>query len=743
MTLFTPLLAPQAKAAGTPARLLQRACDCGAGKDSGDCQSCRKKKLQRKASGGAAPTAGPSPLAAAPQLTQGGTALGAGLVRQLGPLFGSDFGGVRVHHDATSADAAREVGARAFTLGQHVHFGAGQYRPHQRSGLHLLAHELSHTLQGAQGSAGGSGVEIDDAASPLEREADSAADAVVAGRAVRVRSQGGARLSRQLLQRAPDLDAGVGTAAGGSETATIDRTVDANTVVHIKRTVSEQKCELNPVKTVTPDDKIFYWDKQAQAVGFKYSSCNGKVQLKTGGSVDYGKVVDSAKTLLTTLQGNPSLGANLGNLLQNRLDTATLQGSGDITLTVDGILQASVQSDTTVGTAGQKLGVKGVLKITPRGMSFTITGGVDLSKTPLQKSTTYTLEGKFATEYFAVTLKYEQIDTTPVGGSSTSSGKVVGGLDVPLPDVGPLKDVTAGPTITIGPDGKPVFGGGFKGRFGGPDKTPAVSCFECKCPPPLPEFSCTRDVKAHTVPVQDKPADDRPVRLNYEYNSTSPAKEADFKGGVDSIAGLVGAGYSVSRIWGYASPEGSLDAPAKGGGVFKGNQALSQARADYAQTRIAKKLPAAALPAAEGHGELLGSFGDNPDTPDKDLTDDLVALLKDLPPDQRLEVLGVSEQVLGDNKRKQQALADIQAFVDGRQKGVPLAERPRWEKVFPFLRRVEVTLHHDAVTHDEPVAGGSTSGCQPEDLAYAKTQMPPLPPQRRIPKESCDPKANR
>ena len=193
----------------------------------------------------------------------------------------------------------------------------------------------------------------------------------------------------------------------------------------------------------------------------------------------------------------------------------------------------------------------------------------------------------------------------------------------------------------------------------------------------------------------------------------------------------------MSRIWGYASPEGSLDAPAKGGGVFKGNQALSQARADYAQTRIAKKLPSVALPAAEGHGELLGSFGDSPDTPDKELTGDLVALLKDLPPEKRLEVLGVSEQVLGDNKRKQQALDDIQAFVDGRQRGVPLAERPRWEKVFPFLRRVEVTLHHDAVMRDEPVPAESTKGCAPEDLAYAKANLPPLPPQRRIPQEKC------
>jgi len=50
-----------------------------------------------------------------------------------------------VHTDA--AEAARDVNARAFTLGQNVVFGAGGYAPGTTSGQRLLAHELTHVVQ--------------------------------------------------------------------------------------------------------------------------------------------------------------------------------------------------------------------------------------------------------------------------------------------------------------------------------------------------------------------------------------------------------------------------------------------------------------------------------------------------------------------------------------------------------------------------------------------------------------------
>jgi hypothetical protein len=284
---------------------------------------------------------------------------------------------------------------------------------------------------------------------------------------------------------------------------------------------------------------------------------------------------------------------------------------------------------------------------------------------------------------------------------------------------------------------KPTIGPSCSGKIDF-SRVPEVRCYKCDCPPPMPAYSCTKEVKDHEKEVVDKEAEDKKVKLTYQYNSAAPAKEDDYKAGVNTIAGLVGGGFSVARIWGYASPEGSLDAPAKANGIFKGNIELSQRRADYAHTRIGKAVPTATLPAAEGHGEQLGSFDGNADTEDKDLTKHLVDLLKPLGPEERLDVLGVSEQVLADAKRKAKAIEDIQAFVDGQTaKGPPLAERPRWEKIFPFLRRVEVTMHHDPITHMVPVKGSNTPGCTPEDIADAKANMPQLPPQRRIPREKC------
>ena len=67
------------------------------------------------------------------------------------PRFKHDFSRVRVHTDAKAADTARAVNARAFTVGQDIVYGAGQYAPGTATGRRLLAHELTHVLQ--QGNA--------------------------------------------------------------------------------------------------------------------------------------------------------------------------------------------------------------------------------------------------------------------------------------------------------------------------------------------------------------------------------------------------------------------------------------------------------------------------------------------------------------------------------------------------------------------------------------------------------------
>ncbi|HEV8239265.1 MAG TPA: DUF4157 domain-containing protein [Thermoanaerobaculia bacterium] len=63
------------------------------------------------------------------------------------PRFGHDFGAVRVHTGAAAGEAARAVGARAFTVGNDVVFGTGEWSPETAGGRRLLAHELTHVVQ--------------------------------------------------------------------------------------------------------------------------------------------------------------------------------------------------------------------------------------------------------------------------------------------------------------------------------------------------------------------------------------------------------------------------------------------------------------------------------------------------------------------------------------------------------------------------------------------------------------------
>jgi len=58
---------------------------------------------------------------------------------------------VRVHTDTKAAASAEAMNALAYTVGQDVAFGAGQYQFNLSAGRMLLAHELSHTIQ--QGNA--------------------------------------------------------------------------------------------------------------------------------------------------------------------------------------------------------------------------------------------------------------------------------------------------------------------------------------------------------------------------------------------------------------------------------------------------------------------------------------------------------------------------------------------------------------------------------------------------------------
>ncbi|VVJ17659.1 Uncharacterised protein [Amycolatopsis camponoti] len=65
---------------------------------------------------------------------------------------GPDFGSVRVHTGPGAERAARSLSAAAYTVGDDVVFGAGQYQPDTPAGRSLIAHELTHVLQQRAGA---------------------------------------------------------------------------------------------------------------------------------------------------------------------------------------------------------------------------------------------------------------------------------------------------------------------------------------------------------------------------------------------------------------------------------------------------------------------------------------------------------------------------------------------------------------------------------------------------------------
>jgi hypothetical protein len=80
-----------------------------------------------------------------------GTPLETAVRRELEPLVGLDLSRLRVHTSEPAQRSARGLAARAYSVGQHIVFGPGEYAPGTREGRRLLAHELWHVRDSQAG----------------------------------------------------------------------------------------------------------------------------------------------------------------------------------------------------------------------------------------------------------------------------------------------------------------------------------------------------------------------------------------------------------------------------------------------------------------------------------------------------------------------------------------------------------------------------------------------------------------
>jgi hypothetical protein len=153
--------------AGTVPATIHRKCA-----QAGDGES---KSAQAQRASSTNPEAAPDTRDALRTAERDGTLMPGGVRTYFESYFGHDFSSIRVHHDGAAAESARAMNARAYTVGQDIVFGAGQYEPFTLRGRRLLAHELAHAIQQSRGGAEPPSLLP---SSGLERAADRAATAV-------------------------------------------------------------------------------------------------------------------------------------------------------------------------------------------------------------------------------------------------------------------------------------------------------------------------------------------------------------------------------------------------------------------------------------------------------------------------------------------------------------------------------------------------------------------------------------
>ncbi|HVU55772.1 MAG TPA: DUF4157 domain-containing protein [Puia sp.] len=118
----------------------------------------------KEGNGGAAAEAGDAMESSLRASKGSGSALPEDTRSQMESGLGADLSGVRVHTGSDAVQMNRNIGARAFTHGSDIYFNEGEYRPATKEGDHLLAHELTHTVQ--QGASKANSVQRKAGSSP-------------------------------------------------------------------------------------------------------------------------------------------------------------------------------------------------------------------------------------------------------------------------------------------------------------------------------------------------------------------------------------------------------------------------------------------------------------------------------------------------------------------------------------------------------------------------------------------------
>jgi Domain of unknown function (DUF4157) len=110
-----------------------------------------------------------------------GSPLPTAIRSQLETFLGASLAGVRLHTNREADSAAKDLNARAFTIGRDIFFREGAYDPSSTGGYRVLAHESAHTVQRIDdfsGAMAAPGVTVSVPDCAQERWADAVANAL-------------------------------------------------------------------------------------------------------------------------------------------------------------------------------------------------------------------------------------------------------------------------------------------------------------------------------------------------------------------------------------------------------------------------------------------------------------------------------------------------------------------------------------------------------------------------------------
>ncbi len=107
----------------------------------------KKDKIQKKESGLTSGNSAGTASNYINSINSKGQNMDAGLQSFFGSKMNGDFSDVKIHTGKEASDSAKELNAKAYTIGNHIIFNDGQYNPESTEGKKLMAHELTHVLQ--------------------------------------------------------------------------------------------------------------------------------------------------------------------------------------------------------------------------------------------------------------------------------------------------------------------------------------------------------------------------------------------------------------------------------------------------------------------------------------------------------------------------------------------------------------------------------------------------------------------